>query len=242
MKKYSLLFFFFIFSLFSKVNAQFSFDNIQFWVGDGSNIALLVIDFNDGNSPQSYAWGYRFNGTPNAEKMILDIDSADECLQINALGGFISEIFYNSHSAVGQYPYFWGTFSGNGLSWTANLGCSELLNDSIWFGLSYTDFDSITYDPLIQPEIPVAAHNANGLSSVDDLQVYIWPNPAADFVRVSNCVDCSSITIINSYGQIVDKIRYTEIINVSGLFNGVYFMVFNREFSNAISIPLIIQR
>jgi hypothetical protein len=40
-----------------------TFDDIQFWAGSGTNRAALVIDWKDGKAPQSFVWGYRWNGT-----------------------------------------------------------------------------------------------------------------------------------------------------------------------------------
>lgn len=46
-----------------------SFDDIQFWTGTGSNRAALVIDWNTGTRPDSYVWGFRWNGTATGEDM-----------------------------------------------------------------------------------------------------------------------------------------------------------------------------
>ena len=81
-------------------NAQFSMDDITFWVGSGSKSAVLVIDFNDLFNPQCYAWGYRFDGTDvTAEKMLADIDSA-EILNVVINSGFIRH-YYLNHVAIG---------------------------------------------------------------------------------------------------------------------------------------------
>ncbi|MBW1683192.1 MAG: VPLPA-CTERM sorting domain-containing protein [Deltaproteobacteria bacterium] len=50
--------------------ASFTFDDIDFWVGTGSNQAALVVDWNDSKDPQSLAWGYRWDGTASGEDMM----------------------------------------------------------------------------------------------------------------------------------------------------------------------------
>lgn len=40
-----------------------TFDDIVYWIGSGSNQAAMVIQWNDGNSPQSVVWGFRWDGT-----------------------------------------------------------------------------------------------------------------------------------------------------------------------------------
>ncbi len=49
---------------FSGVHADesFTFDDIHFWVGEGTNRAAVVIDWNNGQPGSSLAWGIRWNG------------------------------------------------------------------------------------------------------------------------------------------------------------------------------------
>jgi hypothetical protein len=54
-----------------------SFADIQNWVGTGTNSAVLVIDWNDSKSPESLAWGYRWNGAATGEQMFLAIAESD---------------------------------------------------------------------------------------------------------------------------------------------------------------------
>lgn len=56
---------------------NFSFDDIKFWVGDGSNQAALVIEWHDGSSPDAMVWGYRWNGEASGHDMIVAIAKAD---------------------------------------------------------------------------------------------------------------------------------------------------------------------
>lgn len=48
---------------------DFDLSNIQYWVGSGSNEAALVVDFQMPSGTESYAWGYRWNGTATGEDM-----------------------------------------------------------------------------------------------------------------------------------------------------------------------------
>ncbi len=48
----------------------FSFDDIQLWSGEGSHRAALVIQWNDGGTATSLAWGFRFEGTENTETLL----------------------------------------------------------------------------------------------------------------------------------------------------------------------------
>ena len=57
----------------------FTFDDIHFWVGDGTNKCAIVIDF---FSDKAWAWGYRWNGNepPSIEKVLTDIVEEDHRL------------------------------------------------------------------------------------------------------------------------------------------------------------------
>ncbi|GBU25668.1 hypothetical protein R83H12_02323 [Fibrobacteria bacterium R8-3-H12] len=61
-------------------STSFSFDDIQYWVGTGSNRAMLIIQWNDDETPAALAWGYRWNGTAHGYDMIDSIAKADKRL------------------------------------------------------------------------------------------------------------------------------------------------------------------
>ncbi|MFM8365495.1 MAG: PEP-CTERM sorting domain-containing protein [Verrucomicrobiota bacterium] len=53
-------------------NAQLvgSFEDINYWVGEGPNRAAMVIQWNDGINPGALAWGYRWSGNATGLDMI----------------------------------------------------------------------------------------------------------------------------------------------------------------------------
>jgi len=62
----------------SKSVKNFTFEDIKYWVGEGDNRAMLVVQWNDKKSPGTLAWGYRWNGTKYGYDMINDIAKADK--------------------------------------------------------------------------------------------------------------------------------------------------------------------
>ena len=50
-----------------------SLDNIEYWVGAGANRTALVVQWNDGLTPVSVAWGYRWDGTATGLDMLRSI-------------------------------------------------------------------------------------------------------------------------------------------------------------------------
>lgn len=58
-----------------RVRAQMvqSFDDIQNWAGLGASRSALVLQWNDGNTPVSLAWGYRWDGTATGTQLLTAI-------------------------------------------------------------------------------------------------------------------------------------------------------------------------
>ncbi|MFZ6053505.1 T9SS type A sorting domain-containing protein [Halocola ammonii] len=144
----------FVFSCIISFNlsAQFTQDDVSFWVGEGENSAVLVVDFNQGDAEESLAWGFRFDGETTGGDMLAAIDAADVAMRVNA-EAFLNDIFYITKSGVGGMPDYWGTWSSvNGTDWESNSGLGETVADGDWFGCTYTDFD-----PAVPPAEPIAA-------------------------------------------------------------------------------------
>jgi hypothetical protein len=53
-----------------------SFDDIQFWTGNGTNRSALVLQWNDGGTPTSMAWGYRWSGNATGIGMLKAVAGA----------------------------------------------------------------------------------------------------------------------------------------------------------------------
>ncbi len=83
-------------------------------VGTGSNLSTLVIDFNDGTTTQSFAWGYRWDGTASGEDLLTAIVDADDSLIVDSTS-FITNLSYfdgtQTHQGVSDFT------GGSNLSW-----------------------------------------------------------------------------------------------------------------------------
>ncbi len=139
--------------------AQFTQNDLIYYVGEGPDTAIIVIDFLDGTEDSSYAWGYLFDASDvitGADALeALDLDEAQ--LSIVTGGGFLNDITYNGHIGLGGDPNYWGTWSRTELTgWEMNAGLPEILENGEWFGCSYTDFD-----PAIVPGDPLPAYKSD---------------------------------------------------------------------------------
>jgi len=155
----------------------FSLADVTFWVGSGANEAALVIDWNDGKSPQSLAWGYRWDGAATGLDMLQAVTAADSrfgdvVLTEWSFGWTVDGMGYDlngngfSQSDAGDHykpgwvaPNYWvywtydGSDSpyGTGAFASSMVGLSgRTLSDGAWDGLRYDD-------GAIAPSTPVAA-------------------------------------------------------------------------------------
>lgn len=61
----------------ASVWANMTFEDIEFWAGEGTNRAALVIDWNDGQSDICKVWGFRWDGDATGADMVLAVCAAD---------------------------------------------------------------------------------------------------------------------------------------------------------------------
>lgn len=158
MKQYSIVKYMFVIAgtAASLSSFGFGFQDIVNWTGTGSNEAALVIDFHDGSAYQSFAWGYRWNGTATGESMVDAIVAADPSLtdqvQSYSFGDALQTFTfdgtsagYGTHTQSGfnqNTPGFWDYYLGNGSAvpaWSeSNFGFGAVtLSNQDWNGWSW---------------------------------------------------------------------------------------------------------
>lgn len=117
------------------VDATIDTNDIVFWVGTGSNSAVLIVNWGDPDT--AFAWGYRFNGSVTAQTMVDSIAAADPrfwTVGSPSLSGDIHYILSNgdtlglvdgSSTSMG-YNFWWtninGVSAGSGTATTLHNG------------------------------------------------------------------------------------------------------------------------
>lgn len=144
--------------------AQFTENDIKFWVGTGSKKAYFIADFNDNNTPKSYAWGYRFDADNlMAEDMINAIVAAEPKIQTDILSGYLYSFSYNHHTPGTDDS--WITWHGTNPETMSNENYGAgytSLTDGLWFGITYGS-DVISIDT--PPSTPVPAYSSQWYTS-----------------------------------------------------------------------------
>jgi len=204
------------------------FSQIANWSGSGQNVAMLIVDFNNGQSPDCFAFGYRFDGSKTAEDMLNDISAANQGFTVNIGGGFLNDITWESNSGIGGSPDYWSTFTFDGTDWLMNWGITELLTDSVVFGCSYTAWyqvDSLWF-PVNLPENPVPAASGVDISEFSNPAVQIFPNPVSDFLGIETTADIYKVLVTDISGKTVAfAAENLKFIDISHLSAGFYLAV-----------------
>lgn len=201
----------------------FSFNDLQFFCGDGNDTAMLVIDFNDGSNYEAYAWGFLFNDSISALKMVEVIDSLDVNLNFTFMGSFVNDIIYYAQSGLGGNPDYWSSWSGKGLhDWELNWGLAETIYPGSWFGFSY-GFTNLAF-----PELPLAAPNTIGIRKVHSSHyVVCFPNPFVEMVNFTAATEVKKIAIYDIAGLLIQTLSFDGVkngtIDMGSAVNGCYF-------------------
>ncbi len=104
------------------VEATIASEDILYWVGEGSNEAILAVNWAD----TALAWGYRWNGAATVADMMDDIAAADPRFSYTGTGN-INDILFNDSivSLAGTPGNYWGS-TNNGIT---DMGTGQPLND-----------------------------------------------------------------------------------------------------------------
>jgi len=106
--------------------ATIDFADILFWVGEGTNEAILAVNWAD----TALAWGYRWNGDATVSDMMAHIAAADPRFSYTG-SGYLDDIHYIDTAAgmttpLGITPGNWWGSSNNGFM---DMGLAQYLNN-----------------------------------------------------------------------------------------------------------------
>lgn len=79
--------------------SDFSFKDIEFWVGEGENEAALVVQWNDDRETSALVWGYRWDGDAYGDDLVKAVAEADPRFYA-LLGGPTSMGIHNCRNGI----------------------------------------------------------------------------------------------------------------------------------------------
>ena len=165
------------------VEATIAASDILYWVGTGTNEAILAVNWAD----TALAWGYRWNGTATVESMMTDIAAADPRFSYSGTG-FLDNITFNDGtvSLAGTPGNYWGSTKNGmmdlGLAQTLANGDFEKWGDPAAGVAIDSTYDSIynywwytyAYPMTIHPvSVPGAAMPVDATIAVSDILFWV---------------------------------------------------------------------
>ncbi len=152
------------------VHAQTFTPQLTQTVGSGSEESFFTVDFEDGTANQSYAFGYKYDGTKTGADLLAAL-AANTPLQVGYVPGYapgtgsylgvaVNSFALDGHSEAGfQIPYYWSYWLGNdGVNWAySGVGASSRnLSNGSWDGWSW-DVNSTDPAPVTPAAVPEAS-------------------------------------------------------------------------------------
>ncbi|MBK1832464.1 PEP-CTERM sorting domain-containing protein [Roseibacillus ishigakijimensis] len=94
-------------------------DDLLTIVGTGAKQATLILDFGDALAPDTFAWGYRWDGEASGAEMLLAVAEAVPFLSVS-FSGFLSSVSYSqdgsTYTAASSGSDFWGYYLSGGFA------------------------------------------------------------------------------------------------------------------------------
>lgn len=204
---------------------SFTFEDVAWWIGSGTDSSVLVLDFQDGQGAK--AWGYIHDGTKTGSDMLAAIDAAETYLNVYADKFLDSIKFHNQLGINGAGGNYWGTWSATNMTnWKSNSGITTVLNNGDYFGVSYTDFN-----PAILPAVPTAVTNSTSLKDWNNNNLSVFPNPTKDKLHLN--LDLNNANFVIQIMDIQGKVIYTAnnetTLSVSDWNKGIYTILVSAE-------------
>ncbi|MDD6185846.1 MAG: choice-of-anchor J domain-containing protein [Bacteroidales bacterium] len=221
--------------------ATIAFSDILYWVGEGSNEAVMAVNWVD----TALAWGYRWNGTATVGDMMAHIAAADPRFSYTGTG-MVSDINYIDTAAgmttpLGITPGNWWSSTNNGvmdmgMSQTLSNGDFEkwadsstgILVDSVWmeeYG-GYWNYIYV-YPMTIHPvTVPDTTTIQDGIDTHEMPQVFAYPNPCNGTLYIIN-ENAERVELYNVNGQLLEMVNSGDThitLNMQSYPAGLYML------------------
>lgn len=217
--------------------ATIAFSEILFWVGEGTNEAVMAVNWAD----TALAWGYRWNGTATVADMMDAIAAADP--RFSYIGSsLIDDINYIDTAAgmttpLGITPGNWWESYNNGYM---DMGTAQTLNngdfekwadpaagvvvDSTYdetYGWWYTRVYPMTITPVTVPD---TTHD--GINNHEMPHIIAYPNPCTNTLYIIN-ENANRVELYNMDGKLLEVVENGDMqvkLNMQPYPAGLYLL------------------
>ena len=214
--------------------ATIAFSEILYWVGEGSNEAVMAVNWAD----TALAWGYRWNGTATVADMMADIAAADPRFSYELGSWGLDDILFivAEGDTLRKVPYSYWESKNNGYmdmgmdqtlangdfeKWAepaAGVIVDSMEYDGYWY---YTYVYPMTINPV---SVPDTIHD--GIDDHEMSRVYAYPNPCTNTLYITN-ENAERIELYNANGKLLEAIenRDTQVtLNMQQYPAGLYLL------------------
>ncbi len=205
--------------------ATIDFNDILFWVGTGTNEAVMAVNWAD----TALAWGYRWDGTATVADMMADIAAIDPRFSYT-VSSFLDDINYIDVAAGMTTPLsitpgsWWGSTNNGymdmGLGQTLNNGDFEKWADPAAGVIVDSTYDE-TYQywwytyvyPMTITPVTVPDTTGVGVAGHEVSRVFVYPNPCTSTLHIFN-ENAGIVELYNVDGKLLETIenRDTQVI------------------------------
>ncbi|MDO4190652.1 MAG: DUF4430 domain-containing protein [Bacteroidales bacterium] len=208
------------------------FADINWWVGSGSNEAMLILDFTFDN--EAVAFGYRWNGNAVVEDMLQAfLDSCQGFTFTGLSSGFITNIAYEDainnifHNDTNATTFgYWMYALNNGFADAVN---TQVINDGDVVYFEYhtdmNNWDVVMPQDLapVYPTRPIIS----GIETITNIDITLSPVPTVDLLTINASESMIKAEIVAMNGmvlmtEVLDGTQAT--LNVGALSQGIYML------------------
>ena len=212
-------------------DATIDFEDIQYWVGEGSDSAVLIVNF--GIPDTAFAWGYRFNGSATVQQMTDAITAADPRFWVVGRPSYYpdGDIFFvistgDTLSLSGvdaDNPFnYWEANINGGTSYSGNE--QELVNGDVFkYGdqrapsrvcLNEMEYEGVVYCLLSawpKAPTPVSDPNAPVEATIDASEIVYWVGEGSNQVVLA--VNWADTALAWGYKFSTDSVSVQQVMD-----------------------------
>ena len=201
---------------------SFPASNIQFWTGQGTNQAVVIVGWDDNTNACgnfALAWGVRWNGSATAQNMLDTIMAYDSRFSYGISSGFVNNVSYNDGTLIsGSTLSYWcynvnnqmaGTYPTQAMADGDVMEISSSCNFSLSTAAAATNpnaSDEVTSDTITADEITYWV----GEGPFNIVFVVNWPDTALAWGYHFSARSTNLQQVMNAIAAADNRVRFVS--------------------------------